>query len=205
MGMTEKQKRKYHNRIKKINLVDAPIKPLDNELWRPMKEHENEFLVSSKGRIYNIQKARLARTFKAKDGYEHFWSGDIKTSVHKLVATHFLRNTLKKPVVNHKDESRDNNDVENLEWVTYQENYHYGTSAMRHDHNLTKYFDILMIDPGTNQVVMSFETIADAVDFLEGDELVTDEQSAHSAICAAVNDKAKIAYGYQWEALIVSR
>lgn len=42
--------------------------------------------------------------------------------VHRLVAIHFLQNTDKKEVVNHKDRNKKNNHVSNLEWVTYKEN-----------------------------------------------------------------------------------
>ncbi|HFI0682461.1 TPA: HNH endonuclease signature motif containing protein [Streptococcus suis] len=42
--------------------------------------------------------------------------------VHRLVAIHFLQNTDKKKVVNHKDRNKKNNHVNNLEWVTNQEN-----------------------------------------------------------------------------------
>ena len=202
MGMTEKQKRKYHNTIKKINLVDAPIKPLENELWRPMKEHENEFLVSSKGRIYDIKRAILAHTFKSNSGYEYFWYGDIREKVHRLVATHFLRNTLKQPIVNHKDESRDNNDVDNLEWCTHKYNINYGTSRQRQQYNSSKYFDIQMIDAGTNVLVDVFETISDAAKFIEGEGIVENEDVAHANILHAVRGDTDTAYGYKWIALI---
>ena len=42
--------------------------------------------------------------------------------VHRMVAQTFLDNPDNKPVVNHKDTNILNNDVDNLEWVTYKEN-----------------------------------------------------------------------------------
>lgn len=43
-------------------------------------------------------------------------------SVHRLVAKAFLPNTNNYPVVEHLDDDKAHNAVENLEWVTYQEN-----------------------------------------------------------------------------------
>nr|DAH73332.1 MAG TPA: homing endonuclease [Caudoviricetes sp.] len=42
--------------------------------------------------------------------------------VHRLVAIHFLSNPNNLPEVNHKDLNRENNRVENLEWVTHLDN-----------------------------------------------------------------------------------
>ena len=51
--------------------------------------------------------------------------------VHRLVAEAFLPNPNNLPCVNHKDESRDNNHVDNLEWCTYSYNCTYGTRIDR--------------------------------------------------------------------------
>lgn len=45
--------------------------------------------------------------------------------IHRLVAIHFIPNIENKKVVHHKDSNRKNNNVNNLEWVTYKENNQY--------------------------------------------------------------------------------
>jgi len=52
--------------------------------------------------------------------------------VHRIVAMAFLANPDKLPCINHKDEDKTNNFVENLEWCTYQYNNAYGSKPKKH-------------------------------------------------------------------------
>ena len=52
-------------------------------------------------------------------------------SLHRLVAIHFINNPEQLPYVNHKDENKSNNSVDNLEWCTASYNANYGTRTIR--------------------------------------------------------------------------
>lgn len=57
--------------------------------------------------------------------------------VHRIVAMAFLPNPENLPCINHKDEDKTNNFLENLEWCTHQYNMAYGTKPKKHSKWMT--------------------------------------------------------------------
>lgn len=65
-----------------------------------------------------------------------FKNGKGKThKVHRLVAMIFIPNPNNLPIVNHIDEDKTNNNVNNLEWCTHKYNMNYGTRNERISEN----------------------------------------------------------------------
>ena len=81
---------------------------------------KGQILKQAKLKYYN----RVTLYSGARDKHRQY-------SVHRLVATVFIPNPNNYPCINHKDENKRNNHVDNLEWCTYQYNSNYGTSIER--------------------------------------------------------------------------
>lgn len=82
------------------------------------------FWVSSDGKeIYlDSNKKEKLKLYKTGKGYYQISHHQELFYVHRIVAGAFIPNILDKPVVNHIDGNKLNNDLSNLEWVTAQEN-----------------------------------------------------------------------------------
>ena len=116
---------------------------MKNEVWKDIPHYEGLYQVSNQGRVKALPRERVNHTGGRwtqpekmmsisinNDGYHKVSltnaNGVRKTeSIHRLVALAFIDNPEGKPEVNHINCIRSDNRVENLEWITHQENIDY--------------------------------------------------------------------------------
>ena len=114
---------------------------MEKEIWKDIKDYKGIFQVSNLGNVRSLDKTILTKdgktvTYKGKQFKNEYKDRDgypkvglthkgkyFSVHVHRLVAIAFLGEPENKElVVNHIDSNRANNKVENLEWVTQQQN-----------------------------------------------------------------------------------
>ena len=115
------------------------------EIWKDKKDYEGHYQVSNFGRVKSIKfgKERILKPVTNSSGYllVELYKNNIKKkySVHRLVAEAFIPNPYNLPQVNHKDENKLNNNVDNLEWCTNEYNINYGTRTERYSKPVLQY------------------------------------------------------------------
>lgn len=119
------------------------------EAWKDIEGYEGLYQVSNRGRVRSLDRVEyinnkvggitrrvrkgkiLKPCFDGKKNYVHVnLSVDNEShtvNIHRLVALAFLPNPCNYREINHKDEDKTNNNVDNLEWCDHSYNNTYGS------------------------------------------------------------------------------
>lgn len=152
----------------KINKYDQQNIPLlDGEIWKPVyiAPYNKRYSVSNKGRVKNHVTDNVIATFSKQNrgGYcsAHlsYNKEEITIKNHVLVAKTFIPNPEDKPYVNHLDNDKLNNCVENLQWNT-------GTEHVQHsvDTGVTKALQrkVKQYDAKTGEFIKEYDSALEA-------------------------------------------
>lgn len=153
------------------------------EIWKNIIGYEGSYQISSQGNVRSLD-----RHIKRKNGVLEFkrgqpivpqlnvnryWSVGLRKNnkvkrayIHRLVCEHFIKNHENHKCVNHKDGNPNNNNVENLEWVSYSMNLKHSYEKLGRLPNRatgTRKKTFIKFDNGK---IKEFKTLSDTSKFL---------------------------------------
>ena len=165
------------------------------EIWKDIKGYEGRYQVSNKGRVrsfVNRDKSNpciIRKPVPDRRGYSTvvLWIGSHNRclKIHRLVAEAFIENPMNYPQVNHKDEDKTNNAVENLEWCDNKYNNTY------HDIQKRKTIPVIQYDLQGNEIARYYGL----------GEAERQTGVFHCEISKVAKHRRKTAGGYKWEFL----
>ena len=190
----------------------------EKEKWVPLKGWENNYLISSNGRIISLErKSKHSRHIgvyclrkKRKLSFSILNNGYnmaaltingvvVRKSLHRLVAINFIPNPENKPCVNHKNGVKTDNRVSNLEWATHKENsqHSYRTGLQKPSFGMKGKVGnknkmskkVSQLDIKTGKVIKTWDSL----------HCVTRAKGwAYANIGACALNTRPTAYGYKW-------
>lgn len=196
------------------HIHNAPAADVVPVVRKQVIGYEGLYEVDQFGRVYGIDRTKTVvdngRTYEKPiagrqmkqsihtNGYKTVSltkNGSTKTMfVHRIVAEAFLPNPNNLPMVNHKDEDKTNNFIDNLEWCTASYNRTYGKAIERQAKKIRgreSKKKIAVIQKDMNGEFLNwFDSLTKAAESVKG------STSSISAVCKG---KRKMAYGYLWK------
>lgn len=160
------------------------------------------YLVNRDGTIYKMNWNRTGTMRKVKqwqrnDGYLQFNCNCKATLVHRFIAKCFVPNPNNLPEINHKNEIKTDNRVDNLEWCTAKYNANYGTRNKRSGESRSK---VLKNDPRLSKKVYQFTKDGELVkEWVSLNEIYRVLDYSIGNISCCCNGKLKQAYGFVWK------
>jgi hypothetical protein len=140
------------------------------EEFRLIKGFEN-YSIGNFGNVKNNKTNRILKSFLNSKGYKKVFIKDKSFFIHRLVGIAFIPNPDNKTSVDHIDNNKTNNNINNLRWCTYSENNQNktihknnksGYKGIYYDKSKNKWCAQISIN-NKNKNIGCFKTVEDAI------------------------------------------
>lgn len=169
----------------------------EKEVWKDIPGYEGRYQASNTGKVKSMNYRhsgvpRILAPCSTRSGYKYveISNSDKKFKnhyIHRLVWKTFVGPIPEGLQINHKDENKSNNSLENLEIMTPKQNVNYGTRTMRVA--LTQSKPIAKIDMVTGEILKEYPSRKQAM------------KEYGPSIAKAITGHTKQAYGFKWKYL----
>lgn len=173
------------------------------EIWKDIKAYEGLYQISNSGNVRSLDRyetnGRTMILYKGKmlsKAISHSNKGyyivslskkgkSTKKYIHRLIAEAFIPNPNNYPCINHKNENKLDNRIENLEWCTDIYNINYGNRNKKASKNISKRIVQISKD---NKIIKVWDSIDKA-----------QKELKISNISSCCLNKRKTSGGYIWK------
>ena len=146
---------------------------------RDIKNYEGLYAVTSCGKVWSYKRQKFLKPASDKKGYFKvvlYKNGKCKNyKIHRLVAEAYIPNPDNLPQVDHIDNDKTHNYINNLQWITNRNN----------------------VRKGRNKPILQYDLNGNFIREWECANDVGREVQSH--ICACAKGKLSTAYGYKWK------
>lgn len=163
---------------------------------------DNNYEASDDGKIREIATHKLVAQWPDKDGYLMATLSKHLYRVHRLIAQTFISNPNNLPVVNHKNFQKDDNHIDNLEWVSYSDNSKHSFTGHHRDSTLIEWTrQVQHLGAEASKTKVGQYDLNDNLLCIYNSQREASEQTGicRSSITRCVRGIRKTAGGYKWK------
>ena len=151
---------------------------------KDIKNYEGLYAITPEGEVWSYKRKKFLKPYTIRGGYLQVKllkdNEEKQYYVHRLVAEAYLPNLENLPQINHRDENKTNNCLQNLEWCDAKYNNNYGTHIEKIKKPILQY-------TLNGELVSEWQSATDVGKEVQGN------------ICKCLKGKIPSAYGYKWK------